>query len=236
MGCFSCACCGGGDCAKYCLFFFNFIFAISGLAIIIVGGIELSKVDEWGTLTPGTNIKTPQIVLIVVGVMTFIIATLGCCGAVRESKFMLITFAIFLLSIFIIEVAIGIFALVNFSDIKEQVAKDVEKEFKNIKKDDAVKKRFDSLQISVECCGLKGKSDYPKKGMRIPDSCCKKYENGCAKDRNFWEEGCLSALPAFLNKAGKLLGGVAIGLSLVEIIGAVLAFKIVKRIDRYKAY
>lgn len=68
-------------------------FQLSGLAIIIVGGVLLANGSDMADLLEDvqTELKAPQIVLIVVGVIIFVIAFLGCCGAVKESRCMLIT-------------------------------------------------------------------------------------------------------------------------------------------------
>ena len=51
------------------------------------------------------------IFLIIVGVIVFIVAFLGCCGAIKEHYCMVTTFAIFMIVIFILEVAAGALGL-----------------------------------------------------------------------------------------------------------------------------
>jgi len=225
-------CCDG--CIKYLLFAFNLIFSLSGLAILIVGSVLLSRVTDWDHLVSDTDAGStaPQITLIVVGVFIFLVATLGCCGAIRENRCMLITFAILLLSIFIIELAIGIYAITNFSDLKDAIQKGLQKNFESYGSNQEITDGFDALQKSVECCGLNNYNDYPQmpgRGIPIPDSCCKDYKQGCATNQspaNFWQQGCVDALTDFTSDAGKILGGVAIGLSLIEIVGAIFALRL----------
>ncbi|KAL8178755.1 UNVERIFIED_CONTAM: Tetraspanin-1 [Gekko kuhli] len=53
--------------------------------------------------------------LIAIGAVLFVLGFLGCCGAQRESKCLLITFFSIILIIFIIEVAAAVVALVYTS-------------------------------------------------------------------------------------------------------------------------
>lgn len=228
------SCCDG--CIKYLLFFFNLIFSLSGLAIIVVGGILLSNVSDFDTILGDINsgLTAPQITLIVIGVIIFIVATLGCCGAIRENRCMLITFAILLLTIFIIELAIGIYAVTHFSDLKEDVRNGLSKNFQEYRTNQDVKEAFDGLQRAVHCCGLDASGDYRGVlNIPVPDSCCKDYSTGCAALQNpslFWEDGCVNALTDFTSDAGKILGGVAIALSLIEVIGAIFALRLASQV------
>lgn len=65
-------------------------FQLIGIALIVVGSLLLSNIASFEDLVKDEGMKTPQIFIIVVGIIIFFIATLGCCGAIRENKCMLI--------------------------------------------------------------------------------------------------------------------------------------------------
>ncbi|KAG5882059.1 hypothetical protein JTB14_007721 [Gonioctena quinquepunctata] len=69
---------------KYLLFAFNLVFAISGIGLIIAGSLVLSDVGEFGYFLE-SRILAPPVVLIVAGCIVFLVASLGCYGAIRES-------------------------------------------------------------------------------------------------------------------------------------------------------
>lgn len=230
-------CCDG--CIKYLLFFFNLIFSLSGLAIIIVGGILLSQVSDFGNILSdiSSGLTAPQITLIVVGVIIFVVATLGCCGAIRESRCMLISFAVLLLTIFVIELAIGIYAVTNFDNLKTDIEKGLGKNFDKYSSDSDVREAYDALQKTVECCGIQGMGDYQNRGLLIPDSCCINYSSGCAgqtpgsqNPNLFYRTGCVDKLTDFTSDAGKILGGVAIALSLIELVGVIFALRLASQV------
>lgn len=62
---------------------------ISGLGILIAGAIVLADLNDFGHFLEG-KIIAPPIVLIVTGAIIFLIASLGCYGAMRESPMLLI--------------------------------------------------------------------------------------------------------------------------------------------------
>jgi hypothetical protein len=63
--------------------FFSY-FQLSGLGLIIAGGTVLADVGEFSHFIEG-RVFAPPIVLIVAGVLIFLVASLGCYGAFRES-------------------------------------------------------------------------------------------------------------------------------------------------------
>lgn len=65
----------------------NLIFylqQISGLGILIAGIVVLNDVDDFSHFLDG-RITAPPIILIVTGLLIFLIAFLGCYGALKES-------------------------------------------------------------------------------------------------------------------------------------------------------
>lgn len=103
----------GMKCIKYLLFAFNLIFFLVGIGLIAVGGyVQAQMKDLPGLSLGGASVSGPAIFLIVVGVIVFIIAFFGCCGAVKENYCMILTFSILLVVIFIFEISAGIAAYV----------------------------------------------------------------------------------------------------------------------------
>ena len=91
---------------------------LSGLALIIVGAIVKSKYGEYLTFADH-KYADAAIFLICVGVIVFIIAFLGCCGAIKEHYCMVTTFAVFVVIIFILEIVAGVLGLVYKKKVRE---------------------------------------------------------------------------------------------------------------------
>ncbi|XP_001601564.1 CD151 antigen [Nasonia vitripennis] len=216
---------------KYILFFFNFIFAISGLGIIIAGAVVLSDVNEFKHFLEG-RILAPPIVLIIAGTIVFIIAFLGCYGAIKEHYNLLIVFAVALLVIFIIELAVGIAAAVfknDFDGAMRQALQDSMSRYSDTSSE-SDKMAWDKVQMKFECCGIDNPSDWqtadPSKFSRgLPPSCCKTYTaSPCsASPYESFSKGCFTELQMKVQKNAKILIGVGIGIAFVEVAGIILA-------------
>ncbi|XP_035739868.1 CD63 antigen-like [Vespa mandarinia] len=221
---------------KYILFVFNLIFAISGIGIIVAGALVLGDVGEFSHFIEG-RIMAPPIVLIVAGVIVFIIAFLGCYGAIKEHYSMLIAFAGALLIIFVIELAVGIAAAVFKNDFSMAMKDTLKESMKNYT--DADKFAWDNVQSKLMCCGVDGPNDWIMNNAFIatlPPSCCMKMQNPCgigSLDVN--KEGCFEKLKMRVQKGATILIGVGIGIAFVEVAGIILACCLAMAIKRETA-
>ncbi|CAG9759869.1 unnamed protein product [Ceutorhynchus assimilis] len=201
---------------KYFVFLANLLFALIGLALIIIGILFKLNITEATRVIPD-NFKFAPILSIVIGTIIFITAFLGCCGAVKESPCMLTTYAIILLTIFIIQVAIGVYAFLqikNGAQLRQSIYKDVDKTFRD-PSPGAVETR-DATQRWLQCCGVNGPDEYSTK----PSSCCA-HEPCPSVNNNVFYDGCADKLYSFVVNKSQLIAGVAIGVAAAEIIGAI---------------
>jgi CD63 antigen len=67
-----------------------FTFQISGIAILAVGAIIQNFYTNYSDFLLG-NFFVGPVLLIVVGVIVFVVAFFGCCGAVKENHCMIMT-------------------------------------------------------------------------------------------------------------------------------------------------
>ncbi|XP_050455861.1 CD63 antigen-like [Cataglyphis hispanica] len=221
--------CGMGM-IKYLLFIFNFIFVLCGLAILVVGVLvrigDQKYAEEMKTITG--DLAFPSITLIVIGSIIFVIAFFGCCGAIRESHCMIVTFATLLLTILIIQVAVAIYAFVVLKnadeiDFKNEYAMNV---FNYYTKRESQKELVDLIQQELECCGVESYKDFKTLNISIPGSCCGKDPTNVAltcSQQEAYEEGCVVALKDLFKSACAALGGIALGIAAIELIGIIFA-------------
>lgn len=220
----------GINCIKYLLFIFNFVFTLCGLALLIIGILIHLSLKEATEVVEG-NITFPTIGLIVIGAIIFTVAFFGCCGAIRESHCMIVTFAVFLLTILVIQLAVGIFAFVQLKGQEDKsVRESLTKTFNKYYSNENSGQTIDFFQSTFQCCGVDSYKDYQSKfgNDTIPWSCCTHAESDskatCQGNMgSVFQHGCVSALVDFLKKSGKVLGGVAIGIAAVEFVGIVFA-------------
>jgi len=224
---------------KYLLFIFNLVFALCGLALVIAGALCYANIDKadyfMERVKNEANFSASPIALIVVGAIVFVVAFFGCCGAIRESHCMIITFAVFLLVILIVQIAIGIAAFVTiYGEGWEQAVKDtISNTFGNytLGESNALNNEVDNLQRNLECCGV----DHPTywrdvRGFaEIPRSCCINPDPNAQctsfrpEDQQVFQDGCVERLKELLRNIGIVLGAIAIAVGLIEITGVVFA-------------
>ncbi|XP_014477772.1 PREDICTED: CD63 antigen [Dinoponera quadriceps] len=217
---------------KYILFIFNLVFAISGIGIIVAGALVLADVGEFNHFMEG-RIMAPPIVLIVAGSIVFIVAFLGCYGAIKEHYNMLIAFAAALLIIFVIELAVGIAAAVFKNDFSMAMKETLKESMKN--NTEADKQAWDNVQKKLQCCGVDGPNDWSAaNGFRnFPSSCCMDMQVICQLGiPAVYKDGCFSKLEMRVQKGATVLIGVGIGIAFVEIAGIVLACCLAAAIKR----
>lgn len=222
MGC-------GTSFVKYVLFFFNLLFALVGLAMI---GIGVAVLLNWSVIKDvlKDNLTVAPWVFIIIGAVVFVIAFFGCCGAIRESHCMVVTYAIFLLVIIIVQVALAVLLFAYGESIKSALTTSVRKIFDQRSHDEAAAVTFTNIETQFECCGKDGPTDYGVIGaINPPKSCCsrgsgigKLIGDVCTTDYAN-TKGCATKIGELYETWNKTIAGVAIGVACVEVIGALFA-------------
>uniref|UniRef100_A0A3B4GWS7 Tetraspanin n=1 Tax=Pundamilia nyererei TaxID=303518 RepID=A0A3B4GWS7_9CICH len=125
---------GCTKCIKYLLFFFNFIFWLTGGVILGVALwlrhdpkiSTLLGLEYDGNHAPSTFYISVHI-LIAVGAVMMVVGFLGCYGAIQESQCLLGTFFACLVILFACEVAAGIWGYMN----RDMVTKEMKNFYDN---------------------------------------------------------------------------------------------------------
>uniref|UniRef100_A0A3B3XUK9 Tetraspanin n=1 Tax=Poecilia mexicana TaxID=48701 RepID=A0A3B3XUK9_9TELE len=191
-------------CVKYLLFFFNLLFWVCGCVILGVG-IYL-KVTKGGNQITDQYLPSFDL-MIAIGVIIMVIGFLGCCGAYKESRCMLLVFFVFLLLIFILLLAAGILAAIGEGKVKDWLEERL-KQFTPIStQDPEVIADMEKLQRELMCCGLmKGQSDWTK----IPDSCrCNSTAPANVCDNGIYKDPCYDKIISYMKEHMEVSLGIA---------------------------
>ncbi|XP_074662831.1 CD63 antigen-like [Tubulanus polymorphus] len=230
---------GGMKCVKFLLFAFNLLFFLAGLGLIIAGAIIQSKFSEFLKFFEETSFNSVAVLLIVLGCIVFIIGFFGCCGAVKENYCMVMTFAVLMGLIFIIEIGAGIAAFVMKSNVEKQVRKGMSDTLGQYWKNPSVKKTWDGVQKTFKCCGVDGPKDWKKTNGtttgNIPVSCCKTNTNDpkCVETaNNVYTSGCVKGFKDWVEDNIYIVAGVGVGLAFVQVIGVIFACCLARSIKK----
>jgi len=221
---------GGMKCVKFLLFFFNFIFWLCGLALIVVGILVQVSLHNTFMIHDATASGAP-IVLIGVGVVIFFIAFFGCCGAWKENYCMVTTFAVLLALVIIVEIAAAIAGYIfrnKISDVVQDSLTEMITKYENSTTE--FKDTVDKLQEDLKCCGVNSSADWKdfKPPNSVPDSCCVKVTANCGigamtDPAKVHTKGCHDVLEALLKKNVQWVIVAALVIAFLQIMGIVFS-------------
>ncbi|XP_045685490.1 tetraspanin-8 [Phyllostomus hastatus] len=226
---------GVSGCLKYSMFIFNFLFWLCGIFILAVSiWIRVSK-DGQQLLSGGESGINPYVgvnILIAVGATIMVLGFLGCCGAIKESRCMLLLFFIGLFLILLLQVAAGILGAAFRSEsekiLNETLHKNVELLSATTENAEVFQKTLSEFQEEFKCCGLiSGPADWGQNFEKYSKSCecpdaqlasCISYGN-----KNVYNQPCISLIQDVLKKHIIIIIGIAFGLAVIEILGLIFS-------------
>jgi len=210
----------GATCARWMLCLSNFVFLLGSAALLAVGSWLAADKASFVSITlnvthnpqsPASSlvdedaqkiieqfvepivIEQAAYILIALGAFIFVISFLGYCGAMRESRVLLTAYAIFILLIFLAQIAL-IFVYYFHKPQADKHSKDFLKETLNQyyttgNKEDAVTRGWDLVMSQLSCCGVESYEDFRTAmkfveagrmeglGRQIPEACCRLQDN-----------------------------------------------------------
>lgn len=180
------------------------------------------------------------VVFIILGVVIFLIAFLGCCGAIRENYCMLVTFGGVILIILLIEL-IGAGLVLGFKPKIRKIAEngildaiskyETDNSTRGINLDDML----DDMQKNLKCCGATNFTDWtsnPGPYKQIPESCCINADKPEVNCPEHFITGCVDKFEEIVKASLGLLGGIALSIAVIQLFGIVFAFCLGRRIRK----
>jgi hypothetical protein len=210
------------------LFVFNLLVLIGGLAIAIIGIVAVASDDyyRFSDFEDNNLFRSAAFIQIVVGFMVTLFAFLGCCGAIKESKTLLYTYAVLTSIVFILLLVAGILAIVYKSDARDLMRDSLRKRMGSYKQEEASQKSWDTLQTGGKCCGIDNAADWTTYGGfaagDVPNSCCIS-DATCSAASGSYQKGCLDLIDDVLSFS-TTLSWVAIVIGIIMLLAVILSF------------
>lgn len=216
---------------KYLVFFFNFIFWLCGLALIVVG-IMVQLALHNTVMVKDASASGAPILIIALGVLIFIIAFFGCCGAWKENYCMITMFAILMSLTLIAQIAAVILGYVfrgKINSVVEDSLADMISLYNTSSAD--FRATVDKLQQDLKCCGFNSSADWKSftpSGDTVPDSCCITVVPNCGQDSmmnatKVYQQGCNVALETLLKDNIQWVIAATLIIAALEVLGVVFA-------------
>ncbi|XP_034251915.1 CD63 antigen-like [Thrips palmi] len=212
---------------KYLLFLFNLLFAISGIVILAVGATIVARQKNLQLVVD--HFWSAAVLLIAVGSIVFLISFLGCCGAVRNSNVMVMSFAVLLIIIFILELTAAVAGYLLQSKIHDVLQTSLNESLKSYDNTTTVREAWNIMQHDFKCCGVNGPDDWQTvfKNTTLPDFCCpdKDVKDKCILNGPipYNKEGCLMKFEKIFHDKGFLVVGIGLGVCFIQIAGVILS-------------
>ncbi|KAM4640933.1 tetraspanin-1 [Discoglossus pictus] len=180
--------------------------------------------------------------LIVLGCLLFIIGFIGCCGAQKESKCLLLVFFSIILVIFVAEIASAVVALV-YSNLAENLLKPLigpvlKNEYGNPKYQETTNV-WNQTMHELQCCGFTGYNDFANSYFtnstgHYPPSCCYNATMICdlanAQAQN--QKGCFRQVLDAIKQNADIVGGVAAGICTLELAAMIVSMALYCHLDK----
>ncbi|XP_050964313.1 tetraspanin-33 [Labeo rohita] len=242
---------------KYLLFFFNMIFWVIALILISIG--VYSRIVKHETALACLTVD-PALLLMIVGIIMFLITFCGCVGSLRENICLLQTFCIILTIIFLLQLVAGILGFVFSDKARGRVTEMVGNAIKHYRDDMDLQNLIDYGQKQFNCCGGISYMDWSQnmyfncsdenpstERCSVPFSCCliSKEETvintmcghgvqnmAYGKAGDFINtNGCIDKVVNWIHSNLFLLGGIALGLAIPQLVGILLSQILINQIQ-----
>lgn len=174
--------------SKFFLFVLNFTIFGVGVAVIALAAIILSQTGDFQNLIGDGTVTLPLIFLFV-GIGVTLLGFFGCFGALRESPCLLYTYASIVLLLFIAQVVVVIYGIVQQDEIKAFISDSMVDTFEKYgsPNDPTLSATLDKTQNSLKCCGVNNYTDWytgvinseGDLGGDVPVGCCRINSTTC---------------------------------------------------------
>ncbi|KNC32635.1 hypothetical protein FF38_13202, partial [Lucilia cuprina] len=220
-------CCG--QFVKYSLFVSNFIIFVGGATVFCLSLWTLVDRSFMNELL-GTNLFSGAVyVLLVTSVAICLLSFLGCVGAGKEVKCLLLTYFIIVALVFVTMLIGGILGYVFRERVQQTMRQEMRSSMALYGSRRDITQAWDQTQERLQCCGVDTWHDWNRFGP-IPESCCQEIFGGQRKEctifptiTNLYSQGCLYVTSNYIRDHAAIIGGTSIAVAIIMIFGMVFS-------------
>ncbi|XP_034626233.1 tetraspanin-4 isoform X2 [Lepidochelys kempii] len=205
------------QCIKYLMFVFNLLFWLGGCGILGVGIWLAVTQGNFATLSSSFPSLSAANLLIVTGTFVMIIGFVGCIGAIKENKGLLLS-------------------------IDKYAQQDLKKGLHLYGTDGNIglTNAWSIIQTDFRCCGVSNYTDWFEvyNTTRVPDSCCLEFSENCGlhSPGTWWKAPCYETVKIWLQENLLAVGIFALCTALVQILGLTFAMTMYCQVVKADTY
>ncbi|XP_020767843.2 tetraspanin-4 isoform X3 [Odocoileus virginianus] len=234
---------------KYLMFAFNLLFWLGGCGILGVGIWLAATQGNFATLSSSFPSLSAANLLIVTGTFVMAIGFVGCIGAIKENRCLLLTFFVALLLVFLLEACITIlfFAYTDKGapavlQIDKYAQQDLKKglHLYGTPGNVGLTNAWSIIQTDFRCCGVSNYTDWFEvyNATRVPDSCCLEFSESCGLHApgTWWKAPCYETVKMWLQENLLAVGVFGLCTALVQILGLTFAMTMYCQVVKADTY
>jgi len=270
----------GANCARWALCLTNFVAICVSTGVLIVGtwlaADKASFINTTLNITSSKHsphndfvdkeaekilkefvepvvIDQAAYILLALGSLIFIISSLGYCGAIKESRSLLVTYGIFLIIIITLQTCLLLLVTLHKSQADHHsrgfLKSTLSKYYTTGANKDAITHSWDMIMAHMSCCGLDGYEDFRTAGLfiqkseteglgrQVPESCCilsgdplllQPANPSCIIDPNtdnsYLSTGCYSKVSLMVSENLDMVISVIVVLAAIQLLAIIFAF------------
>ncbi|XP_035183173.1 tetraspanin-4 isoform X2 [Oxyura jamaicensis] len=205
------------QCIKYLMFVFNLLFWLGGCGILGVGIWLAVTQGNFATLSSSFPSLSAANLLIVTGTFVMIIGFVGCIGAIKENKCLLLS-------------------------IDKYAQRDLKKGLHLYGTDGNIglTNAWSIIQTDFRCCGVSNYTDWFEvyNTTRVPDSCCLEFSENCGlhSPGTWWKAPCYETVKIWLQENLLAVGIFGLCTALVQILGLTFAMTMYCQVVKADTY
>ncbi|CAL4131889.1 unnamed protein product [Meganyctiphanes norvegica] len=231
---------GSGGAATGCGQFLRCLIVAVNLLLLLVSlglviAISFCFTVAWNAsqMAPDLSMTGVLGLALAVPVLAMFISFLGCCGAWKENKCMLITYCI-IIGILVALFGVAFVLMLVYKSKLPKLHDKISKELKDslTEDDPAVMEAWNNTQSLLHCCGVDSNRDWILAGKETPVSC---YEGGNRKGK-LYRPGCYDLITDAIVYFTPIIIGCIITLIVFMIISICAAGTLVKSISAYNEF
>ncbi|XP_072941652.1 tetraspanin-18B-like isoform X2 [Epargyreus clarus] len=226
---------GCGRVVKMCLIVINVATFIGG-AITLGVGVWVYEARSFPSTLMSNNMYIASLVVVLaMGAALMLLSVLGCCGAAREVKCMLLTYYTLVFLIFVVMLVGGILQFIFREKVMKTLDRELYASIPYYGVTPSYTLAWDDTQSHLECCGVRSYKDW---NDNVPMSCCREVYPGkrldCKSFQNpttMYLDGCLQKTIELLRQDAMYVGVVAIIITILMLLALIFSCALFSKIQ-----
>lgn len=236
----------GLRCIQYLLVAFNFLFALSGILLVLTSFMVAGPLGQLMPLLEH-QFLSPSLLLGAAGGAVVVVSCFGMWGALRQSTALVTLFSFLMAALLLLELGAGLSAFLLQDGLRSALIGNIKTAMTRYDSDPDTRRAIDTMQSGLKCCGISGPAnwtDIPGHEFILPTSCCFDQNRVPQDDgdsvctieqlRLYPVEGCLDVMGLLIIRGSAFIASTAVVTAFTQFLGILFACTLGRSIRQQK--